>query len=328
MRNDNKITRKRQPVVFSFLLLANLALLALTGCQNDSDSGGSSEADAPPEIGALTLKRLPAQNAFTARWETAGAAPSGLSYELVYNESGTAPAAEASGYPAADREYTVSGGLTGGATYHVWVRSVLESARGPWSAEKSIKLLRDETGITFRIELFDQTRFGVVQNDTVRVILPVNTPAPWLFSPRLSLAEGAALASGSPASGAEQDFSDPANPVRYTVIAENGREQIYTVDMSIGDESGMEILWNTALPDLEGPLMLSRSGEENRSFITTVYEKCTWYVDGLLKGSNTSYRLRAVDYPAGTHFLTLNAYVRYGVDLVPWSGELVFTVTD
>jgi hypothetical protein len=314
-------------VVFSFLLLATGAFLALTGCQNDEDPAGGT-ADTPPEISALTLSLVPAQNAFTARWETAGAAPSGLGYELIYNDTGTEPAAEASGYPAADREYTVSSGLTGGGTYHVWVRSVRETNKGPWSAGKSIQLLRDETGITFRLEVFGQTRFGVVLNDTIRVSLPINTPAPWIFGPHLSPAEGAALASASPASGAEQNFSDPANPVRYTVIAENGREQTYTVDMFAGDESGMEILWNAALPDLGGPLVLSRSGAETRVFITTGYEQCAWYADGLLKGSNTSYRVRAIDYPPGIHFLTLNASIRYGGDLVPWSGELAFTVVD
>jgi hypothetical protein len=251
---------------------------------------------------------------------------------VIYNGSGTEPAAEASGIPvtgtpAADREYTVSSGLTGNTTYYVWVRSAGGNTKSPWSVRKNIHLLRDQTGITFRIEVFGQTRFGVPLGDTIRVSLPINTPAPWVFSPLISLAEGASLDPLSPASGSVIDFS-AAGPVQYKVTAENGREQTYTVDMFAGDESGMEIMWDSAVPGLGGPLVISISGNENRAFITTVYERCEWYVDGLLKGSNTSYRVRAQDYRPGIHFLTLNAYIRYGGDLVPWSGELAFTVVN
>jgi hypothetical protein len=302
-------------------------LAALMGCGGGGD--GSDEPGPPPAIRSLILTQTPGENGFTASWEPE-TAPPGLSFELFHNDTGTPPAAAASGLPVDQTETQISG-LGGGKTYSAWVRAVLAGQKGPWSAPETITLLQDQTGMTFSIEVFGQTRFGVVQGDTLQVKLPINTPRPWKFRPQIALSEGAVLIS-SPQAEEEADFSDPANPVQYQVQAENGRIQVYTVAMILGDESGLDLTLEpeTDLLSLTAPLSLSRSKKQTKVFtLGEEYQNCTWYADGLLKGSNVNaLRLAAVDYKPGIHYLSVNGFKTYGEDQVPWSTELEFTVTE
>lgn len=306
--------------------LTGLVLAAvLTACPQ---SGGDDPDPAtPPAITALTLAQVSGENSFTASWEPEEALE-GLTYELFHNDTGAAPALEASGFPAAATETTVSN-LGGGKTYTAWVRSVLGTQKGPWSEGASITLKKDQTAITFSIEVFGQTRFGKIQGDTIQVQVPINTAKPWRFTPQIALSDGASLIS-QPGLGAEADFSDPDNPVHYQVQAENERVQDYTVSMSRGDESGLGFsLEPEALLSLQAPLSLSISANQTKALILDQeYQDCAWYVDGLLKGRNPSLRLYAKDYKPGIHYLSVNGFKRYGEDLVPWSTELEFTVTE
>jgi hypothetical protein len=324
MKKKETMKKKRRGLAPILGLLA--AAAALAGC---GDGGGSSEPDQPPAIRSLTLTQIQGENGFTASWEPE-TAPAGLSFELFHNDTGAAPATAASGLPVDQTERQISG-LAGGQTYSAWVRAILAGQKGPWSTGETITLLQDQAAMTFSIQVFGQTRFGVVQGDALQVKLPINTPKPWKFRPQIALSEGAALVSG-PQSGEEADFSDPAHPVQYQVQAENGRIQVYTVAMTLGDESGLGLILEpeTDLLSLSAPLSLSRSAKQTKVFtLGEEYQNCTWYVDGLLKGGNVKgLRLAAVDYKPGIHYLSVNGFKTYGEDLVPWSTELEFTVTD
>jgi hypothetical protein len=323
MRQIRKTLRGLVPI-FGLLLAA-----ALTGCRGGGGGGDSDEPDLPPAIKSLTLTQIEGENGFTASWEPETPS-SGLSYELFHNDSGTPPAAAASGLPADQTEVRISANLAGGKTYHAWVRGILTGQKGPWSDGATITLLKDQTAMTFSIEVFGQTRFGVIQGNQVQVKVPINTSRPWKFRPQIALSEGASLIS-TPAAGEEADFSDPENPVRYQVKAENGRVQDYTVSMTLGDESGLEFILEPEedLFTLQDPVILSiGKGQTKALILGNEYQNCTWYVDGLLKGRNNSLRLRATDYKPGLHYLSVNGFKTYGEDLVPWSTELEFTVTE
>jgi hypothetical protein len=300
---------------------------ALSACKS---SGSDDEPGLPPAIQALALSQIEAENGFTASWEPETRSP-GLSYELFYSENtGTLspPAAEASGRPVDQTETRISG-LEGGKAYAAWVRAVLAGQKGPWSDPGEITLLKDQTSMTFSIEVFGQTRFAKIQGDSIQVSLPINTPRPWKFSPQIALAAGASLVS-VPAVGEEADFSDPENPVRYQVKAENGRIQDYRVSMTLGDESGLGLILEPEedLLTLSGPLILAISKSQTKVFtLGEEYQNCTWYVDGLLKGTTNALRLRVGDYKPGLHYLSVNGFKTYGEDQVPWSMELEFTVT-
>jgi hypothetical protein len=317
------------------LAAAALMALALAACPQE---GGVDVSDpepvTPPAVTGLALEQVSGENAFTASWDEPAPAPEGIAYELIYNETGAPPAAEASGLPADQPEKRIAG-LKGGAAYTAWVRSVLGGEKGPWSEGAGITLLRDQTGITFSIRVFNGTRFAQVRGDDLQLRVPINTPLPWRFTPDIALAEGASLAEGSvPGLEEEADFGDPDHPVSYRVIAENGREQVYTVRMEAGDESGLD--FGLEPPEdlfaLDGPVILSKSGQETKALMVAPaeqYQDCAWYVDGLLKTSNKSLRLRAADYEPGVHYLSVSGFVTYNeTDQVPWSTELVFTVTD
>jgi hypothetical protein len=253
----------------------------------------------------------------------------GLAYELFHNESGTPPAPEASGLPVEATEAEVSG-LKGGAAYTAWVRSCTELEKGPWSEGASITLLQDQTSLTFSVEVFGQTRFGQVRGDSILVQVPVNTPKPWRFAPRIALAESATLVSG-PAEGEEADFGDPENPVRYQVQAENGRIQDYAVDMRINDESGLGFILEpeAELFTWQDPAL---SISQNQTKVLLVQDPdlqdFAWYVDGMLRGRTNGIRLIARDYRPGVHYVSVTAYKTYGENLVPWSADLAFTVTN
>jgi hypothetical protein len=340
--NTHKQTMKKNG---SFLpaeqiLAAALLAAALTACPQGGGGGGDAEQEPvlPPAITGLSLEAVAGENAFTASWEEPEPAPEGISYELFYTEQGetppSAPSPEASGFPADRGEITISN-LSGGKAYSAWVRSVLESGKGPWSEGASITLLRDQTGITFSIQVFGQTRFAQVLGNDLKLQVPINTPRPWRFTPDIALAEGASLAQdSSPGLEQEADFGDPEHPVSYRVLAENGREQVYTVRMEAGDESGLGFSLEPPedLLGFTGTLSLSKSGQERRDLViknAAQYQNCAWYVDGLLKSTGTGLRLRAADYAPGVHYLSVNGFITYNeTDQVPWSTELIFTVTE
>jgi hypothetical protein len=301
------------------------ALLVLTGCPNSSGSDDPKEPVLLQAITALTLTQTPQENIFTASWEPAQDLE-GLSYELFHNETGTAPSAEASGLPVEQTQTQVSG-LSGGRTYTVWVRPVLETQKGPWSQGEAITLQQDQTAMTLSIEVFGETRFAQIQGDDAVIPIPRNTPKPWRFTPRIALAQGAVLV--SPAMGEEADFSDPEKPVHYLVKAENEREQHYRVTLSPGEESGLTLIREPEEDLLNlAELSLSRAKAEEQVLTVKDTQDCTWYVDGMLKGRNNGIRLKALDYKLGVHYLSVNGFKMYGADKVPWSAELVFTVTE
>jgi hypothetical protein len=301
-------------------------VLAFTGCPNAGGSDEPEEPVAPPAIASLTLEQVPRENSFTASWEPE-AELEGLSYEVFHNETGTTPSAEASGLPAAETHTQVSG-LGGGKTYTVWVRSVLETKKGPWSQGEPITLKQDQTSMTFSIQVFGETRFAQIEGDVAQIQVPRNTPLPWRFTPSIALGEGASLV--SPGIGEEADFSAP---VHYLVKAENEREQDYTVTVSAGDDSGLGLIREPEeeLLALTDPIVLSRTQNQTRVLSVKDTQDWAWYVDGLLIGRDNGIRLAAVDYKPGVHYLSVSGFKAYGTDgedKVPWSTELIFTVTE
>ena len=337
MKNKDKEEKNRRGLA---PILGLILAVALTACPqsggDDSEPEPEPDLVLPPAITDLTLAQVSGENSFTASWKPESS-PEGLTYELYYTAvSGTQgeaplapPSAAASGFPTDKPELKVSSGLKGGGAYTAWARAVLDREKGPWSEGASITLKKDQTGLTFSIEVFGETRFGKIQGNTIQVQVPINTAKPWRFTPQIALSEGASLIS-QPEIGAEADFSDPDNPVHYQVQAENERIQDYTVSMSRGDESGLGFsLDPEALLSLQTPLSLSISKNQTKALILDQeYQDCTWYVDGLLKGRNSSLRLYATNYKPGIHYLSVNGFKRYGEDLVPWSTELEFTVTE
>jgi hypothetical protein len=319
-------------------------IFMLMSCPHEGgDDDDDSAPVSPPAITGLALAQVTGENRFTATWEAPESPPEGIRYELFYTEQGetppAAPVSEASGFPAETPAWQ-SPGLKGGTAYAAWVRSVLGTQKGPWSEGVSITLKQDQTGITFSVRVFGQTRFAAVRGDDLMVQVPVNTPRPWRFTPDIALSEGASLEQGS-SPGLEEaaDFGDPEKPVKYPVIAENGRKQVYTVRMETGDESGLGFSLEPGedLLGLKEPVILSIGKTQTKSLIVDPqkYRDCAWYVDGILKTRGTGLRLRAADYKAGVHYLTVNGYGTYKEaetdeegDLVPWSTELVFTVTE
>jgi hypothetical protein len=304
--------------------------LAFTGCPTTSGSDKPEEPVPPPAIVALSLEQVPRENGFTASWEPEEEL-AGVSYELFHNETGTAPSAEASGLPVEETHIEVSG-LGGGKTYTVWARSVLKTEKGPWSEGEAITLKQDQTSMTFSIQVFGETLFARIQGDAAAIQVPRNTPLPWRFTPSIALGEGASLVS-EPGIGEEADFSDPDHPVHYVVKAENEREQDYTVTVSAGDDSGLGLIREPGedLLSLTEPLILSRAKKQTRVLSVKDTRDCAWYVDGTLKGRDNGIRLAALDYKPGVHYLSVSGFKAYGTDgedQVPWSTELVFTVTE
>jgi hypothetical protein len=306
-------------------------VLAFTGCPTAGGSEEPEEPAAPPAIVSLTLEQVPRENSFTVSWKPEQELE-GLSYEALYNDTGTAPSAEASGLPVAETHTRISSGLGGGKTYTVWVRSALETEKGPWSEGKAITLKQDQTSMTLSIQVFGETRFARIQGDAAQLQVPRNTPLPWRFTPSIALAQGASLVS-EPGIGEEADFSDPDHPVHYVVKAENEREQDYTVTVGAGDDSGLDLIREPEeeLLSLTSPLVLSRTQKQTRVLTVKDTQDCAWYVDGMLKGRDNGIRLAAVDYKPGVHYLSVSGFKSYGTDgedQVPWSTELVFTVTE
>jgi hypothetical protein len=320
------------------ILAACLAAAAFAACPHSSGGGGDDEPALPPAIKSLTLEQIPEINGFAAVWETETPV-SGLSYDFLYNESGTPPAVEASGVVLEDPRAEVRSGLGGGKTYSAWVRAVLGGQKGEWSDTAAITLLRDQTDITLSIEVFGQTRFAARRGNVLEIRVPVNTPLPWEFSPSIALAEGAELVS-APGAGEAADFSDPASPVHYHVQAENGRVQDYTVDMAAGDESGLDLREEPretaeSLFKLAAPVVLSKAQKQTKALVLDAgeFSNFAWYVDGIRIGTTNGIRLSAVNYEPGLHYLGVSAFRSYtngegGEDRVPWSFDLVFTVTE
>jgi hypothetical protein len=150
----------------------------------------------------------------------------------------------------------------------------------------------------------------------------------------VTVAYGTDLTSQTPTvayTGASYNPVGPQNftsPVPYTVTALDGSTRTYTVTATVrgqisitisgaGDEniSGMPV----------GGITISRAA--NGSINATIgggYSSVAWYVDAIARGSSASITVRARDYAAGNHTLTVLVYK----DGIPYTNRVAFVVTE
>jgi hypothetical protein len=141
-------------------------------------------------------------------------------------------------------------------------------------------------------------------------------------------------ASISPVAGPGANFTAPRT---YTVTAEDGSPQAYTVTVTLAGSAGITItgpededmtitaeVGGTSL-DISTPLTISRSAGETLTITIgdTNNDSVGWYVDGVSKGSADSLSISAADYAAKKYTL-LVLVVKDGI---PYSRTINFTVT-
>jgi ribosomal protein L13E/preprotein translocase subunit SecB len=130
----------------------------------------------------------------------------------------------------------------------------------------------------------------------------------------------------SPASGEAQDFS---YPVYYTVTAEDGTAETYTVNVTVmlPGQGGITLvsLTDAASGELPGwPVTINKTGypQTETLYVAGTFDTCRWRVDGTVKGTGGSFALDAADYIAGTHQLSLEVTLNG----VPYSKSGTFIV--
>jgi hypothetical protein len=134
-----------------------------------------------------------------------------------------------------------------------------------------------------------------------------------------------------------QDFTSPQ---QYTVTAEDGTTQVYTVTVKVSGKAGVSINGPSLVDETisgfpTAPLSLSKnpsgtvSMSQTISISDTTYSQYQWYVDNRLKtadtnSSGTSFTLNAAEYAIGMHTLVLIVY-KNGI---PYSQEQGFTISN
>jgi len=125
------------------------------------------------------------------------------------------------------------------------------------------------------------------------------------------------------------------NPVKYVFRLEDGSSHVYTVTVTALGQGSFTIILPQELEDeavgsFTGGFIISKSGTGHNSNHTllavTGYTSYEWYVDGIRKMSDAEmdrrFIVRAVDYPVGTHTITIIVYK----DGRPYSNERSFEV--
>jgi fibronectin type 3 domain-containing protein len=80
----------------------------------------------------------------------------------------------------------------------------------------------------------------------------------------------------------------------------------------------------------QGDFTVSKTGSQTQDIAVTGtgYSSPRWFVDGVQRGTGNSITVRAADYAAGVHSLSLLVEMEISGVNVPWSKEIDFTVTD
>jgi hypothetical protein len=288
----------------SATLLACTAALAFTGCGSDSPSGGES-------FGVPIIRRVDGGNkSLSVRWTDEGAE----GYDLYYNETGEDPGQETEAVLTGIEEVvTEISGLADGATYSVWVRV---NGGGQWSEGETGTTLRGGKALTeFKIG----NAAGVIDEaaKTVTVKVPyaetANQAVTWAVSPGAAVS----LKSAENLSGVSV----------YTVSAENGETQDYTVTKIVEGQGGIVLSFtDEGSAALEGQIAaLSKAAGTSVTLEAAVgYESYEWYVDGESKTTNRSITLSAAAYSLGKHYVSVEVW-KNGV---LYSKEAAFTVVD
>jgi hypothetical protein len=283
-------------------ILMTITALAFTGCGDDSPG---------VILGVPIIRRVDGGNkSLSVRWTDEGAE----GYDLYYNETGEEPDPEASAELTGIEEVSTEiSGLADGATYSVWVRV---SGGGQWSEGETGTTLRGGKTLTeFKIG----TIAGVIDEaaKTVTVKVPfaetANQAVTWEVSPGATVS----LKSAENLSGVSV----------YTVYAENGEAQDYTVTKIVEGQGGIVLSFvDEGAAALKGQtISLSKAAGTSFTLEAAVgYESYEWYVDGELKTTNRSITLSAGMYSLGKHYVSVEVWK----DGVLYSKEATFTVVD
>jgi hypothetical protein len=163
---------------------------------------------------------------------------------------------------------------------------------------------------------------GVLSGTTVTVTAPYDTDVTKL-APTI-IFSGKSV---SPASGAEQDFT---NPVTYTITADDNSTKSYTVTVIRHGKPSITIEF-TGIADEQIDITkdsqndLSRRNNDTLEISVDNTLMVFWFIDGAQKsGTGRTITIAAVDYPVGTHYVTAMVY-RNGI---PYSNELTFKVVE
>ncbi|QQO10835.1 bacterial Ig-like domain-containing protein [Breznakiella homolactica] len=163
---------------------------------------------------------------------------------------------------------------------------------------------------------------------TVSAAVPFNTVITSL-TPEITVSDGASV---SPGPEASQDFS---SPVVYTVTAEDGGEQQYTVTVTIRSQASITItgpkdedIIFSGIP--ENGIVLSRSGKSSLPKTLTVsvsntYTSCRWFINGEEKnGTGNTVTVNSAEYAIRRHTIT----VMVTMGSIPYSNTIPFTVAE
>jgi hypothetical protein len=164
---------------------------------------------------------------------------------------------------------------------------------------------------------------GAISGTNISVFVPYGTNVTGL-SPTITVSSPKATV--SPASGVARDFT---NPVQYTVSAEDGTQQYYTVRVTVRGQGGVILVNPTdaASGALSGGgiTIAKTAGTYNQTEtlgVTGTFDTYKWRVDGTVKGTGNSLILNAVDYSLGPHQVSLEVTLNG----VPYSKTGTFTV--
>jgi hypothetical protein len=219
-------------------------------------------------------------------------------------------------------------------TYYVWVTAYNDVGISKNSLVKSCTTYTGEKSLrTFSIGDIP----GIINeaDKTIQILVHFSTNLAQV-STIITLSPQATV---SPGSGTAVDFSQ--GPVEFTVTAQNGTTQVYTVTVTKKGKASLTLAWqpNEGFTDAgtgaftTADLVLAKGGPTSTADIDlqgsfTVYE---WYVDNSLQGRGTpdgaadtpEVHLDAQDYLVGSHRLDLIAYDAAGI---PYSKGLNFEV--
>jgi hypothetical protein len=163
---------------------------------------------------------------------------------------------------------------------------------------------------------------GVILGETIAITVPYETDVTTL-TPTVTFSGQ----SVSPASGAEQDFT---NPVTYTVTADDGSTKPYTVTVIRRGRPSITVEF-TGIADEQIDMTkdsendLSRGNHDALEISVGNTLMVLWFADGAqTSGTGNTTTIAATDYPVGVHYVTALVY-RSGI---PYSNELTFRVVE
>jgi hypothetical protein len=163
---------------------------------------------------------------------------------------------------------------------------------------------------------------GTISGTNIGILVPYGTNVTGL-SPTITVSPQATV---TPASGTVRDFT---NPVQYTVSAEDGTPQHYTVTITVRGQGGVIPVNPTDAASgalSGGGITIARAVgiylQKETLGVTGTFDTYKWRVDGTVKGTGNSLVLNAVDYSLGPHQVSLEVTLNG----IPYSKAGTFTV--